>query len=150
MEQIKKLKINGKDYSISGDNAFIRYSANADGTDFTETWSEGQKYIGFATGQEAPTDKSEYTWAVVLAGEKGATGAKVVSTELTGTTADGGNIYTQTFDDGTTATFIAPKGDNGKDGYNPKRGIDYWTPTDKQEIVDDVLEALPEWTGGSY
>ena len=46
-----------------GDNAFIRYSANADGTDFTEEWSEGQNYIGFATGQTAPTDKSGYTWS---------------------------------------------------------------------------------------
>ena len=46
-----------------GDNAFIRYSANADGTDFTEEWSEGQNYIGIATGQIAPTDKGGYTWS---------------------------------------------------------------------------------------
>lgn len=46
----------------NGDNAFIRYSAHADGTDFTETWSEGQNYIGVATAQTAPTDKSAYTW----------------------------------------------------------------------------------------
>ena len=45
-----------------GDSAFIRYSSNADGTNFTEEWSEGQNYIGFATGLEAPTDKSGYTW----------------------------------------------------------------------------------------
>lgn len=45
-----------------GDSAFIRYSANADGSDFTEEWSEGQNYIGFATGQTAPTDKSGYKW----------------------------------------------------------------------------------------
>lgn len=45
-----------------GDNAFIRYSANADGTDFTEKRHEGQNYIGFATGQTAPTDKSAYEW----------------------------------------------------------------------------------------
>ena len=48
----------GKD----GNSAFIRFSANADGTDFTETWSEGQNYVGFATAQEAPTDKGGYTW----------------------------------------------------------------------------------------
>lgn len=30
------------------------------------------------------------------------------------------------------------------------RGVDYWTDSDKQEIVDDVLAALPTWTGGSY
>ena len=54
-----------------GDNAFIRYSANADGTDYTEEWSEGQNYIGFATGQTAPTDKSGYTWVLLPKGEKG-------------------------------------------------------------------------------
>jgi hypothetical protein len=50
-------------------SAFIRYSANADGTDFTEQWSNGQNYIGFATGQTAPTDKSKYTWILLPQGE---------------------------------------------------------------------------------
>lgn len=50
------------DKGDNGDSAFIRYSANADGTDFTEEWSEGQAYIGFATGQTAPTDKNDYEW----------------------------------------------------------------------------------------
>ena len=51
-----------------GDNAFIRYSANADGTDFTEEWSEGQNYIGFATGQTAPTNKNDYEWISLPSG----------------------------------------------------------------------------------
>ena len=42
--------------------AFVRYSAYADGTNFTETWSSGKNYIGFAIANTAPTDKSEYTW----------------------------------------------------------------------------------------
>lgn len=45
------------------------------------------------------------------------------------------------------------KGDNGvngADGYTPVKGTDYWTASDKAEIVNDVLEALPTWTGGSY
>lgn len=58
----------------SAKNAFIRYSANADGTDFTETWSEGQLYVGFATGLEAPTNKEEYEWALFSP----KTGAEVV------------------------------------------------------------------------
>ena len=57
--------LKGKD----GNSAFIRFSANADGTDFTETWTEGQNYIGFATGQKAPTDKSEYTWLLYVTEE---------------------------------------------------------------------------------
>ena len=43
-----------------------------------------------------------------------------------------------------------PQGDPGADGYTPVKGTDYWTAADKSEIVDDVLAALPTWTGGSY
>ena len=42
------------------------------------------------------------------------------------------------------------KGAAGADGYTPVKGTDYWTAADKAEIVDDVLVALPTWTGGSY
>lgn len=42
------------------------------------------------------------------------------------------------------------KGDPGTDGYTPVKGTDYWTEADKEEIVNDVLAALPTWTGGSY
>ena len=48
--------------ALKGDGVFIRYSSNADGTDFTETRSEGQNYIGFAEGQMPPTDKAAYSW----------------------------------------------------------------------------------------
>ena len=47
---------------LRGDGVFLKYSANADGTDFTDTWSEGQGYIGVATGQSAPNDKTKYNW----------------------------------------------------------------------------------------
>ena len=36
------------------------------------------------------------------------------------------------------------QGAKGDDGYSPARGTDYWTETDKSEIVDDVLAALPK------
>lgn len=40
---------------------------------------------------------------------------------------------------------------NGSDvGLKPVKGTDYWTEVDKQEIIDDVLAALPTWTGGNY
>ena len=41
-------------------------------------------------------------------------------------------------------------GENGEDGYTPVRGTDYWTAADKTQMVSDVLDALPTWTGGSY
>lgn len=42
---------------------FIRYSAYADGTDFTDTWQHGQEYVGFAVGVQVPTLKTDYQWA---------------------------------------------------------------------------------------
>ena len=50
-------------------------------------------------------------------GDTGATGAKIVSTDLIGHTDGGDNIYQQTFDNGTKARFIAPKGDDGVNDY---------------------------------
>lgn len=38
----------------------------------------------------------------------------------------------------------------GGGGSTPIKGVDYWTETDKAEIVADTLAALPTWTGGSY
>lgn len=32
----------------------------------------------------------------------------------------------------------------------PQKGVDYWTGEDKQEVVNDVIAALPSWTGGDY
>lgn len=40
-------------------------------------------------------------------------------------------------------------GANGADGYTPVKGTDYWTETDKTEIVSDVLAALPAAEGVS-
>lgn len=40
---------------------------------------------------------------------------------------------------------------NGSDvGLKPVKGTDYWTESDKAEIVNDTLAALPKWTGGNY
>ena len=49
---------------------FIRYSEFDDGEGFTEKWSEGQKFIGFAVGREAPEEKSGYIWSL-FAGNDG-------------------------------------------------------------------------------
>ena len=35
----------------------------------------------------------------------------------------------------------------GEPGYTPQKGIDYFTPTDKQEMVTAVLAALPVYNG---
>lgn len=35
----------------------------------------------------------------------------------------------------------------GQDGHTPVKGTDYWTETDKAEIVADVIAALPVYNG---
>ena len=73
--------------------------------------------------------------------------------------------------DGTAQTldFVVPQGEKGEKGdrgealtfdkltaeqkasLKGEKGDDYViTESDKREIVDSVLEALPEWTGGDY
>jgi hypothetical protein len=49
-------------------------------------------------------------------GVDGKNGAKLVSQILQGQDEQGGNIYKQTFDDGTIAFFVAPKGERGEKG----------------------------------
>lgn len=74
---------------LKGDSVFVRYSASPDGTNFTDTWTPGQGYMGVATGQSAPTDKTKYNWMNI-------NGAMP---NLNTVTMD------VTFEDGTTATY---------------------------------------------
>lgn len=64
--------LSGSTITIKGDNAYICYSANADGADFTEEWSNGQRYVGFSTAQSIPTNKEDFVW-VPFVGENGVT-----------------------------------------------------------------------------
>ena len=38
----------------------------------------------------------------------------------------------------------------GQDGYTPIKGIDYFTESDKSELLEALIQALPIWEGGSY
>ena len=40
-----------------------------------------------------------------------------------------------------------PQGPAGADGYTPQRGVDYWTEADRQQMVQDVIGALPVYDG---
>ena len=42
------------------------------------------------------------------------------------------------------------QGPAGANGYTPVRGTDYWTATDQEQIVSDVLAALPNAQGVSF
>jgi hypothetical protein len=45
---------------------------------------------------------------------------------------------------GETDTGVKAEGKDGKDGYTPVRGTDYWTTADQTAIVSDVLAAVDE------
>lgn len=45
---------------------------------------------------------------------------------------------------------VGPQGPAGAPGKTPVRGTDYWTAADKQEIVNNVLAALPDGTEVAY
>lgn len=49
---------------VTGNSIFIRYSANADGSNMSSTYNKnsGHKYIGIYVGQEAPSTHTSYTW----------------------------------------------------------------------------------------
>lgn len=40
-------------------------------------------------------------------------------------------------------------GKNGADGHTPVKGTDYWTASDKAEIVAEVVSALPKYEGAT-
>ena len=73
--------------------------------------------------------------------KQGATGAKIVSTYLIGHTDGGDNIYQQTFDNGSTARFIAPKGDSGVDDYEELKS---------KPIIYAILNAISDPVENTY
>ena len=82
------------------------------------------------------------------------TSVRIVDTVQSG--ADGGaNVVS--FSDGTTLRVYngkrgsqGPAGAPGDDGKTPVKGVDYYTPDDRAEMVSAVMAALPAWKGGSY
>lgn len=68
VEKVVGIPIATSSSTAGGGSVFIRYSANSDGSDFTESWSGGQRYIGIATGATPPSNKEAYTWALFVGG----------------------------------------------------------------------------------
>ena len=86
-------------------------------------------------------------------GSKGTNGTSVTVSNVSESSASGGtNVVT--FSDGKKVNIKNGKdgkdGTNGTNGKTPVKGTDYWTSSDKTEMVNSVLAALPTWTGGSY
>lgn len=80
-----------------------------------------------ATGAKGDTGATGEKGEKGDTGDKGATGAKIISTVLIGQDGSGGNVYEQTFDDGTATRFTAPKGEKGEDGAQGEQGLRGYT-----------------------
>ena len=89
-------------------------------------------------------------------GAKGADGTSVTVSSVSESTANGGSNVV-TFSDGKRLTVKngtqGAKGDtgadgkNGADGYTPVKGKDYYTESDKAEMVQAVLAMIPIYDG---
>lgn len=64
-------------------------------------------------------------------------------TEITLKSADGTAHKVTATDDGKLSVDGIPQGEKGEDGKTLVKGTDYWTASDKQEIVDEVLGEIP-------
>ena len=123
-----------------------------------DTGDTGPKGDKGDTGEQGPQGEKGETGAT---GAQGPAGADGVSPTVS--TSKSGKVTTITFVDATgtkTATISdgadGEKGDTGDtgpagaDGYTPVRGTDYWTAADQEQIVSDVLAALPNAQGVSF
>ena len=96
------IKINNIKVSGGADGATFIPSVDSSGT---LSWTNNKGYEN-----PIPVNLKGADGKDGVNGKDGATGAKLISQVLQGQDENGGNIYLQTFDDGTTAYFTAPKG----------------------------------------
>ena len=147
---VKVLSVNGKIPLVDGkaikaldniamrvDSGYIQYS-----TDNGNTW------INLIAEADLKGDKGDK-------GDPGIPGkdghSPVVTATKSGKTTtisvDGTAIATvEDGTDGAPGVAGAP-GKNGTDGHTPVKGTDYWTASDKAEIVAEVTAALPKYGG---
>lgn len=138
--KISNIKVNG-----GADGATFIPSVSSDGV---LSWTNNKGYTNPTSVNIKGKDGKD--------GKDGVNGANIVSTILQGQDANGGNIYKQTFSNGATANFTAPrgamgatgaKGDKGDSG-NPQGNILQTTGTSVEDTMSQnaVTEALKIWS----
>ena len=60
------------------------------------------------------------------------------------TEGDTARVVNRGTDRNAVLDFVLPRGETGEKGDPPEKGVDYWTDSDKAELVQDVLGQLPE------
>lgn len=83
-----------------------------------------------------------------IQGPIGETGTGIVDIDEIESPDDGGvNTISITLSDKTVQTITVKnghKGSQGEAGHTPVKGVDYWTPADQEQMVQEVIEALPD------
>lgn len=79
-------------------------------------------------------------------GTNGKDGKDGFSPTVNITEIDGGHEVNITDKNGTKSFEVmdGKRGETGSDGYTPVKGTDYWTESDKKEIVDETIEEIKE------
>ena len=67
-----------------------------------------------------------------------------VNQDVESTESEGINVITLILTDGRRESFYV------RNGKTPVRGVDYWTEDDKNEIINDILNVLPEAEGAKF
>lgn len=144
-------------YSTDGGSTWTNIIAVADlkGAD----GAKGDTGAAGAPGKDGTNGKDGADGKPGAAGADGAKGADGITPHI----GDNGNCYLGATDTGKPSRGATgakgdtgpqgPKGDPGTPGaagHTPVKGTDYWTAADKQEIVNNVLAALPDGTEVAY
>lgn len=160
----------GSRITTTTEHVYVREFGGTDGTLPDVTATEAEQILAKIGDLSNLTteDKTNLVAAINEAAKSsggsggGKDGTGIASITYKGKDEDGGNVYTVLLTDGSSYDITAPKGTKGDKGdkgdtgspgaagHTPEKGVDYWTAADKSEIVDDVLAALPTWTGGNY
>ena len=147
---VKVLSVNGKIPLVDGKaiKALDNIAMRVDGGYIQYSTDNGNTWINLIAEADLKGDKGDK-------GDPGSPGkdghSPVVTATKSGKTTiisvDGTAIATvEDGADGTPGVAGAP-GKNGTDGHTPVKGTDYWTASDKAEIVAEVTAALPKYGG---
>ena len=144
---VKVLSVNGKIPLVDGKaiKALDNIAMRVDGGYIQYSTDNGNTWVNLIAEADLKGDK----------GDRGIPGkdghSQVVTATKSGKTTtisvDGTAIATvEDGTDGAPGVAGAP-GKNGTDGHTPVKGTDYWTASDKAEIVAEVTAALPKYGG---
>ena len=141
---VKVLSVNGKIPLVDGKaiKALDNIAMRVDGGYIQYSTDNGNTWVNLIAEADLKGDKGDK-------GDPGIPGkdghSPVVTATKSGKTTtisvDGTAIAT--VEDGADGT----PGKNGTDGHTPVKGTDYWTASDKAEIVAEVTAALPKYGG---